>query len=324
MYCESTQKRNQNDLYLVLYSVMAEQRLPAPHFSVVVPTYKRPHALKVALDSILRSTQLPNEVFVIDDDVIPSNLRTEMEQCFAEKGIPFFYKQKDHTILRRGLSESKNWAAEIVSGDVLCFLDDDVEIEPEHFTHLFSLWSQHWSNEKLFGIGGRAINHRKTLPLEKLFRRLFGLTGEYAWDVNEVGFQVWDESVTDTEKAYYLHGCSSSYRRTLLQRMPFATFSGGRTALEDVDHCLTAKHAGYHFLYAPSVRLLHYHEPTGRDKAWAAGIKESKNRKEIFKRHCSQDVRHQLWFWWANFGWIIKKLLAFKFKEAGGMIRGLF
>jgi glycosyltransferase involved in cell wall biosynthesis len=295
-----------------------------PRFSVVVPTYKRPAVLQVALESILKSSRYPDEVIVIDDDTVPETFKEEMSEQYRRAGIPFYYRPKDHAVLRRGLSESKNWAAEIAQYDVICFLDDDVSVETEHFANLFKLWEEQWEDKKLFGIGGRAVNHRKTLPFEKVFRKIFGLTGEYAWDVNEVGFQVWDESVTQTQKAYYLHGCSSSYRRTLLQQMPFVTFSGGRTALEDVEHCLNAKHNGYHFLYAPTVRLMHYHEPTGRDNAWAAGIKESKNRKAIFKKHCPQDMYHVTWFWWANVGWTLKKAIAFKFKEVGGMIAGLF
>lgn len=303
---------------------MAKNKHKLVKFSVIVPTYKRPDVLRTALESILINTCFPDEVIVIDDDTIPDAFRSEMEEKFAKKGIPFSYKRKDHTKLRRGLSESKNWAAEIAKYDVICFIDDDVELKPEHFASLFSIWEENWGDEKLFGIGGRALNHRKTLPLEKLFRKIFGLTGKHPWDVNEVGFQVWDESVEEVQKAYYLHGCSSSYRRSLLKQMPFATFSGGRTALEDVDHCLEAKNKGYHFFYAPTVRLMHYHHPAGRDHAWAAGVKESKNRKEIFKRHCPNDLRHKLWFGWANVGWTLKKIMAFKFKEAAGMVAGLF
>lgn len=293
-------------------------------FSVIVPTYKRPHVLRVALESFLDNTRMPDEVIVVDDDSLPDDFKQEMERRFAEKNVPFHYRQKDHTVMRRGLSESKNWAAELAQHEIIWYIDDDVALEHDHFECMMSVWEAHAEDTKLFGIGGRAVNHRRTFPFEKVFRRLFGLTGECSWDVNPVGFQVWDESVEHVERGYYFHGCSSSYRRALIQEMPFATFSGGRTALEDVEHCLGAKNKGYYFLYNPTARLIHYHAPMGRDAAFAAGIKESKNRKEIFARHCTHDLQHRLWFAWANVGWTLKKALAFKFKEAGGMIVGLF
>lgn len=292
--------------------------------SVIVPTYKRPDTLRVALESILISTRKPDEVLVVDDDVLPVDFINEFQDKFSKQQIPFFYHKKDHTVLRRGLSESKNWAAEIAIGEVICFFDDDVKLEPEYIEELMRVWEAHWQEEKLIGIGGRAINHRPVPAIEHLYRRVFGLTGEFSWDVNDIGFQVWDEAIMEVEKGHYLHGCTSSYRRSLLQKMLFATFAGGRTALEDVEHCLRTKQLGYHFMYAPVARLEHFHEAVGRDAAFASGVKESRNRKEIFYTLCKQDIHHKLWFWWANLGSVIKKALAFKFREASGMMIGLF
>ncbi|MEX0917668.1 MAG: glycosyltransferase [Candidatus Paceibacterota bacterium] len=292
--------------------------------SVVVPTYKRPDTLRVALESILQSIRRPDEVLVVDDDTLPQDFLKSVHDTFRERQIPFHYHQKDHATMRRGLSESKNWAAELAQSDVICFFDDDVKLAPDYLTELMKIWEVNSQEEKLIGIGGRAVNHRPVSQPERLFRILFGLTGECSWDVNDVGFQVWDEAIDTVEHAYYLHGCASSYRTKLLRATPFATFAGGRTALEDVEHCLRTKQDGYYFLYAPTARLEHYHAPVGRDAAFAAGKKESRNRKEIFRSLCRQDISHKIWFWWANIGSIIRKLLAFKFREASGMMAGLF
>lgn len=293
-------------------------------FSIVVPTYNRPETLVATLQSILDGDIFPHEVLVVDDGDLSADVQKTFHEAFQHVGVYFVYHKKDHTVIRRGLSESKNLAATIARGDVLCFMDDDVVLESDYMTELMRLWKEHWHDRLLMGIGGKAINGRRVSWLEHVYRTVFGLSGECSWDVNEVGFQVWDTTVAHVERAYYLEGCSSSYRRSLLQAMPFATFAGGRTALEDVEHCLRAKKKGYHFLYAPTVRLMHHHAPMGRDAAYAGGVKESRNRHEIFRSLCVHDVRHRVWFVWASVGWILKKALVFKFREAGGMIAGHF
>jgi glycosyltransferase involved in cell wall biosynthesis len=296
---------------------------PMP-FSVVIPTYKRPGALIVAFRSVLSNTRIPTELIIIDDDAVPEDMLSEMRKACTDVPVSFQYHKKDHTKMRRGLSESKNWAAELARHDVIFYLDDDVELDTEYFAEMMKVWKEHWSDEKLVGMGGRVANNRKQSWFEKrIFNPLFGLSGKCVWDVNDVGFQVWDESVSETQRAYYMHGGVSSYRRTYIQKDPFAVFAGGRTALEDVEYCLRAKRAGYYFFYVPSAYLTHYPKPHRRESRFSAGVKESQNRKYIFRTLCPQNFRHRAWFLLANMGWILKKKLTFKLREALGLFAGL-
>lgn len=291
-------------------------------FTVAIPTYRRPDALQKTITSILENTCLPAEIFVIDDDSLSAEVLEKMEQDCRRLGIPFRYHKKDHAVHRRGLSESKNLAAALAGQEIIFFLDDDVVLDHHYFAELMRVWNECGNDQKLIGVGGRIANNRPTGKLEWFYRKCFGLTGESSWDVNDVGFQVWGESVTETQKAYYIHGGVSSYRRKLLLELPFTIFSGGRTGLEDVEHCLHAKRTGRHFLYAPSAHLMHFPNEQSRESAYEAGKKESANRKAIFQRHCKQDVRYKTRFLWANVGWLLKKLIALRFREASGMMIG--
>jgi len=279
--------------------------------------------LKQTLESVLANSRLPDEVIVIDDDAVPAELVREFVTACSARGISFEYYKKDHTQIRRGLSESKNWGAKLAQGDVVCFLDDDVVLMPDYFFELFAVWEENCDDDKLMGVGGRIINNRRTTKIEMFYRLFFGLSSDHGWDVNDVGFQVWDEGVLEITKGYYLHGGVSSYRRQLLLKMPFANFSGGRTGLEDVEHCLHAKRKGLHFLYVPSAALYHYPQTTGRESAFQSGQKEGQNRQEIFRKHCQTGFRHKLWFFWANVGWLGKKILSLRLGEAVGMLSGL-
>jgi len=293
-------------------------------FSVIIPTYKRPDALTTTVQSLLLNTRLPSEVLIIDDDTIPLELLTSLTSEAGDKGVPLKYHKKDHTQMRRGLSESKNWAATLATEDIIFYLDDDVVLDREYCTELMKVWEEHGEEEYLIGVGGRISNNRPTGRFEQIYRTLFGLTGECAWDVNAVGFQVWDEGVTDTQKSYYLHGGVSSYRRELINQNPFATFSGGRTGLEDVEHCLRAKRASYHFYYTPHAHLTHHPAPAGREAIYAAAKKEGANRCEIFRLHTLKTLRNRLHFFWSSVGWTTKKILSGKWLAALGLLKTSF
>lgn len=274
-----------------------------------------------AVHSLLANTRRPDELLIIDDDEISLDTLAALAEACAAAGVAFGYHKKRDAHLRRGLSESKNWAAELVEHDIIFFLDDDVVLDEHYCEEIMRTWEG--ASSMCAGIGGRIANNRTTTAYERAFRRLFGLAGSCSWDVNDVGFQVWDESVTESTRAYYIHGGVSSYRRAFVRAYPFRTFSGGRTALEDVEQCIRAKKDGYHFYYVPAAFLMHYHEAGGREQAFRAGYKEGANRKEIFRMHCRQDAYHRLWFYWANIGWLFKKIPSFRFRETGGMITGI-
>jgi hypothetical protein len=178
-------------------------------------------------------------------------------------------------------------------------------------------------DERLMGVGGFISNIRGRTAAERLFNSLFLLGGSSSWDITPVGFQVWNENIGVREKGYYVHGGLCSLRRSRAIKYPFSTFRGGRTALEDVDFCLRAKNAGFHFYMEPGARALHNTSPASREDMYLYGIKESSNRKEIFRRNARQSVRYRLWFAWSSVGWLLRQVLAGNLHKAAGMVVGL-
>ena len=291
--------------------------------TLVIPTYKRPTGIVTALESVIAGTRLPDEILIIDDDELADEIIDDWSKQFLARGSILMYHKKDHSVHRRGLSESKNLALSLAQHEIIFYIDDDVVLDEGYMAVIMQLWETHADNVDLLGIGGRIANARQQSFIERLLYRFFGLSGETSWDVNPVGFQVWDQSVMETERAYYLHGGVSSYRRSVLKELQFTTFDGGRTGLEDVDLSIRAKQAGYYCLYVPKAFLYHYHEASGRESAFQSGIKEGVNRKKIFEHIGPHTVVHYPWFVWANVGWIIKKALGGHLRHAFGMIVGL-
>jgi GT2 family glycosyltransferase len=294
-------------------------------FSVIVATYKREEELRKCIDSIFNQKFPPSELLIVDDGELAKDFISEVEGGTEGKKIRFAYYKKDHTKERRGLSESKNIAVNLVNNEVFFILDDDLVLDNDFFEKIMKVWQDNEDNN-LIGVGGIIKNNRKKSKLEKIYNKIFGLTSsKHKWDINNVGVQVWDEGINKREKGYYAHGGVCSYRKTLVEKLGgFSVFSGGRTALEDIDFCLRTKNKGYYFIVEPKAKVFHNHKSVKQESQFLMGFKESYNRKIIFKNNCQKTFKNYLWFYWANIGWILRQFLAGNFRKGLGMIKGLF
>lgn len=291
-------------------------------FTIVIPTYNREHDLANCLNSILIQTLVPNEIIVIDDGNLENGYISNWQSICFKGGISFVYYKKNHEIEPRGSSESRNKALELISNEIFFILDDDVVLENNFCKDVMLVW-QNSDNEKLIGVGGIIKNRRKRYRFEKIYNIVFGLSSKYDWDVNKACFQVWNEEIESLSKGYYTHGGACSYCLNKTRELNFTTFSGGRTALEDVDFCLRAKHKGYHFLIQPQAQLYHYPSKVSRESMYLMGYKEGYNRKMIFKsQYKNPSLYIRTWFLWANIGWILRQFLIGNFRKGVGTVRG--
>lgn len=294
-------------------------------FSIVIPTYNREKDLRKCLDYILLQTTLPAEIIIVDDGALLDNFIDKCREESIIKNINFVYYKKNHEIEERGSSESRNKALDIISSEIFFILDDDVILEPDFCEKIVAVWNNKQSDNSLIGIGGIIKNRRKISFFEKYFYIFFGISSKYSWDVNKVGFQIWDEEIQELSVGYYAHGGACSYKLDKSIELKFSTFSNGRTALEDVDFCLRAKNKGYYFLIEPNARLYHYPSSTSREGNFLMGYKESANRRLIFKSLYKKPSHFLwLWFYWSNFGWILKQFLVGNFRKGWGMVKGIF
>lgn len=290
-------------------------------FSVIIPTYKRSHDLTRCVRSILQQSLLPKEIIVVDDDGLPDAFLHDIAATIKKCGIYFVYHQKNHEQEPQGSAVSRNIGASLAKEDCV-ILDDDIELDPDFLMQLCAAWR---SEDKTFaGVGGRIVNNRSQGSLERIYNKLFGLDSNVSWDVTPVGFQVWDEALTQATDVHYVHGGLCAYRKDVLNQLPFTQFQRGRAALEDVDFFLRAKQAGYTFEYQPKAKAVHHVSPQGREAAFVAGMKETINRKDIFKRLAPKTPYHYVWFLRSLKGWILRQFLAGHFAKATGMVVGFF
>jgi GT2 family glycosyltransferase len=113
--------------------------MSSPSISIVVPTFRRPDALRASLDA-LAALDYPGdryEVIVIDDgadEVIPGIVRE-----FAGRGLAVSLEQQH----RRGAARARNRGAQVASGELLLFCDDDILVAPSHLTQHLAVRDRH-------------------------------------------------------------------------------------------------------------------------------------------------------------------------------------
>jgi len=80
---------------------------------------------------------------------------------------------------------------------------------------------------------------------------------------------------------------------------------------------------GYFFIIEPEAKVIHNISNINRENKYLMGIKESYNRKIIFKNNCEQSLKSYLYFYWAFFGWLLRQFIAGNIIKALGMIKGM-
>ena len=95
------------------------------HVSVVIPTFRRPKALRLTLDALARSQPPPDEVVVVDDAAEPGT--SAVVEPFRDRLRITLLSQE-----RRGAAAARNAGARAAGGELLLFLDDDMLVEPAH------------------------------------------------------------------------------------------------------------------------------------------------------------------------------------------------
>ena len=100
-----------------------------PTVSVIIPVYNGKKHIRGTIRTVLEQTQRPDEIIVVDDGSTDGSgdllerLRTEMPIKVLRQA-------------NAGQSAARNAAADVATGDLLAFLDQDDQWHPEHLARL--------------------------------------------------------------------------------------------------------------------------------------------------------------------------------------------
>lgn len=217
--------------------------LETPELSVVIATFNRASLLTRLLLQLDAQTLEPSrfEVRVVDDgSTVP----------FDASSVSVRYALSVERQDNRGAAAARNRGAVLARGDVLVFIDDDMQVAPEFLArHL----AHHRENERLVVLGRIARDPSVKLPL---FERWHAAMLERL--ANEA-----------TSGKLQLRGNHFFTGNASVRRADFFAAGGFDEALghsEDAELGLRLEKAGCRFLFDGDARVLHGSDHTREDK----------------------------------------------------------
>ena len=115
-------------------------------FSVVIPTLRRPDALRRAIESLFACAPLPDEIVVVDGDSEGSARDVVEPLASAPSPCRLIYLTSE-----TGSTTQRNRGIDACTGDVIVFFDDDVVVDAEIFAHFAAAYR----DTELVGVTGR-------------------------------------------------------------------------------------------------------------------------------------------------------------------------
>lgn len=229
----------------------------ATKLTSVIPTKNRPNDLIKAVTSILAQTRLPDELIIVDQS--PDNDSRHMVEAFVtDQGFNKLIYIHDAAI--SGLVDAKRVASERATGDIVCFLEDDVVLEPFFVEQI--LFGFEMQND-MIGCCGVVTN----LPRQqRAYGFLFHLFHRGIFKDIRVGLygrlNGCSSKLIATDK---LSGGLSAWRREVFAVVTFDAVNGFHM-YEDIDFSTrVAKHFGPRLYINPNARLEHNCSPINRE-----------------------------------------------------------
>lgn len=275
--------------------------------SVIIPTYNRPDDLRRCIESIIRQIRRPDEIVVVDDGHLES--LPLLKEC-DEAGIQYIYHKKDPA--ERGQNKSRNIGVRISSGDILVFLDDDVELFPDFIKEIAEIYEQYNLIVPLGGVSGSAIPLRAPRAIEVaiwLFQVFFLLSPLRPGRVTCAGFS--DQMgvrLLVPRRPYACEICGgglSSFHRRIFEEFSFDEslyiFSQG----EDKDFSWQVSRR-YKIITTPQARLYHHESPTMRRSQKHLGEDYILSSYRFFCRYKKKGALSHVLFFYAATGYLVK------------------
>ncbi|MEH2221637.1 hormogonium polysaccharide biosynthesis glycosyltransferase HpsN [Nostoc sp.] len=226
-----------------------------PLVTVVIATYGREEALRDSIVDVLKQDYPNFEVLVVDQTAKHQpEIQAYLEEM-AEAG-----KIKWLRLDWASLPGARNYAVRRASGEIILFIDDDVQLTPGL---LVAHTKNYVQNPEVGAVAGRVFDKMKLsdsggdLQIEYL--------PPEAMDPGIAWYHIDLVHTTKPQQVLTARGCNMSFRREIFTKygLRFDERFGGSAVREESDFCLRVRQTGYKIWYDPEAHLVHLGEETG-------------------------------------------------------------
>lgn len=211
--------------------------------SVLVPTWKRYDKLRNALESLVLQNRQADEVIAVYRDIDPDSLNIIQE--FESKLSLVIVK-----VNKPGVVHAENSALLKVTGDIVCFLDDDA-VAPRDWLALIEEFYQNHS--EYAGFGGSDL-----IVLDEGIRQKREVVGQITWYGKIIGNH--HQKVSKAQEVDVLKGVNMSFRKDFITNLDEKLGSEhhlGNGSHWELDLCFHVKKMGGRLYFDPSLEVKH-------------------------------------------------------------------
>ena len=242
----------------------SHRTLDTQTLTIAVCTFKRAAELERCIRSVVAAESPDNtgavEILIVDDGGLPQTVVRQLRQMVTNRGHLFNYVRHERQL---GLIRGRLTALRHAVADVVLFLDDDVEIDPEYLKLLVRWYRAH---PETVGLGGVDILTRTLPTLKRLFARAFLVDSGVPGKLSPSGFSGSMARWTSQRGPFrtdFLSGCNMSFRRQALRGVTDVPWLDGYSLGEDLYLSLVASAHGPLWV-DPALRVRHHRSSASR------------------------------------------------------------
>ncbi len=206
--------------------------------SVIIPTKNRAADLSQTLASVLAQTRMPDELIVVDQ-----SFEKPVDTSGASEAVRIAHIWNPQI---NGLPMARNVGFAASTGDIICFLDDDVSLDCAYFRAMERAFQDY---EDVAGLTGRLTEAGR----DPFWRGLKATVFRHRF-LRDRRHRL--ASLKEQIQVTLLPGCSFAVRRAVLERFQFDSDLKGYALGEDVDFFLRAEQV-FRFMAVPELKSHH-------------------------------------------------------------------
>jgi GT2 family glycosyltransferase len=242
-----------------------------PFISVIIPTYGREEVLRDTLVDVLKQDYPHYEVLVVDQTPTHEpETEAVLQQWMEADKIQWF------RVSWASLPGARNYAVRKAKGEIMLFIDDDVELPPGY---LHAHARNFVERPEVGVVAGRVFDRMKMKDAQhgstQLSSRQEKRSQDEPYAIEDLPPEAMDPGIawyfmdlvhtTKPQRVLSARGCNMSFRREIFteHRLWFDERFRGSAVREESDFCLRLRKTGYEIWYDPAAHLVHLGEQTG-------------------------------------------------------------